>query len=586
MSSKESPPTTGSVEGDTSKNPNICSNSSLDDTSCAAITADAKPATKAPANHEPYNPNARCKFKGCTKFSQGARCLEYCRRHYNANKDSIEEEARAAIDDEDCWSCVRCGKSNLPTRRRCVSCMSWRDGKHKINTKKAKLASGKATRADGISAEDEAYALKLQRQERDRYRRQGPATKVERFEPDGNPNVLDYGASSSSSTTSNTDSKQEVTRSARTEGVPKAPVPKLTTKSSQDDEHIDQEAADAALAAQLAAMYEDPKFSSALEKVKFGGRKREAVKMFQPGGNPRETNPTEDYNLPPAPPGEDGESSAKRPKILSRKPGRISKDEEARLMAAEEATQARLRDLMEGFGNTEEKAGEKGAVNGIVGLEQEESQQKIQIRMTLADLLSNPRNIDMGRRPTEVSMSCRPAVLDLTEEEAGEGERQLSALYETNGTSSDDDIPSAGCMLSLVYGAKANDSDEEHQTPTCETDLEGDEEVPTVEECADIFSCIFEGYLVENGRDDVSLFPKTAAEPRSIEVSTDLFMKHHSDFSIGALVDIVGVFRELKIEPRRGYDILDVLCEFESPLLFFDLFISESLFLIVISFYS
>ena len=497
--------------------------------------------------------------------------MGYCRRHYNAKKDSIEEEeeeeVRAAIDDDDYWSCLRCGKLNLPPRRRCVSCMSWRDGKHKNNTKKAKLASGQAACDNGISAEDEAYALELQLQERDRYRRRGAATKVERFEPGGNPNVLDYGASSSSSTTLNGDSKQKASCSAKTEGVPKAPVPKSTTKSSKEDKHNDQEAADAAFAAQLAAMYEDPRFSSALEKVKFGGRKREAVKMFQPGGNPRETNPTEDYNLPPAPPGEDGEPSAKRPKILSRKPGRISKEEEARLMAAEEATQARLRVLMEGFGNTEEKAGEQGAVNGIVGLkEEEESQQKIQIRMSLADLLSNPRSIDMDRRPTKVSMSCRPAVLDLTEDEAGEAERQLSSLYETNGSSSDDDIPSVSCILSLVYGAKANDSDEENNTPKSENELEGDRGVVTVEECADIFSSIFEGHLLEDGRNDVSLFSKSAAESLSIDVSTDLFMKHYSNFPIGALVDIVGAFRELKIEPRRGYDIIDVLCEFESQL--------------------
>ena len=58
MSSKESPPTTSSgtgSEGDVSENPNICSSSSLDGTSCAAISADAKPATKAPANHEYSN---------------------------------------------------------------------------------------------------------------------------------------------------------------------------------------------------------------------------------------------------------------------------------------------------------------------------------------------------------------------------------------------------------------------------------------------------------------------------------------------------------------------------------------------------
>ena len=419
--------------------------------------------------------------------------------------------------------------------------------------------------ANGISDEDKLLALQLQRQERDQYRRRGAATKVERFEPGGNPNVLDYGAPSSPSIAFIEDSKQEAPSSARSEGVPKAPKPKTVAKSTQDDKHNDQEAADAAFAARLAAMYEDPKFSSALENVKFGGRKREAVKMFQPGGDPRETNPTEDYNLPPAPSGEDVEASSKRPKILSRKPGRVSKEEEARLMAAEEATQARLRDLMEGFGAVHEQAGGKSAPNGIGGVvEEEESQKKIQIQMSLADLLSNPRSIDIDRQPTKVSMSCRPTVLDLTEEEAGEAERQLSELYATNGGGSDDDIPSVGCMFSLVYGAKVKDSDGERNTPKDDNDPRGHTELATVEECADIFSSIFEGYLIEDGNSDVPFFTKNAAESRSIDVSTELFMEHHSAYPIGSLIDIVGVMTMLKIDPRRGYDILDVLCEFES----------------------
>ena len=509
MSSKEPASTTGSATGNDRGRKGMANNPDTRHSSSLGAARSPGSPTKPDTKKQRKGQGTRCKIEGCIKFIQSHN-EGYCRQHYN---EVVKNNELAGSDDE-------------------------------------------------------AYALELQRQERDRYRRRGAATKVERFEPGGNPNVLDYGASSSSSTTSNGDSKQKASCSAKTEGVSKAPVPKSTTKSSKEDKHNDQEAADAAFAAQLAAMYEDPRFSSALEKVKFGGRKREAVKMFQPGGNPRETNPTEDYNLPPAPPGEDGEPSAKRPKILSRKPGRISKEEEARLMAAEEATQARLRDLMEGF-NEVQQTNSTDAAHIICDDdidEEDEIRENMQIQTSLADLLSNPRSIDMDRRQTKVSISCRPAVLDLTEEEAREAERQLSALYATNGSSSDDDIPSVGCMLSLVYGARANDSDEENKTPKIENNLEGDMGVVTVEECADIFSSIFEGYLLEDGSNDVSLFSKSAAESRSIDVSTDLFMKHYSNFPIGALVDIVGAFRELKIEPRRGYDIIDVLCEFESPL--------------------
>ena len=344
--------------------------------------------------------------------------------------------------------------------------------------------------------------------------------------------------------------------SARVEEVPNAPVP----SSSQADEHIDQVAADAALAAQIAAMYENPRFSSALEKVKISCRKREAVKMFQPGGDPKETNPTEDYNLPPAPP-EDIKSSPKRPKILSRKPGRVSKEEEARLVAAEEATQARLRDLMEGFGNVKEEAGETDGTDGIVGIKgEDESPPKIQIQMSLADLLSKPCSISIDRRPTKVSISCRPAVLDLTEEEAGVAAQQLRALYGANDT--DDDIPSVGCIMSLVCGAKDNDSDEENKTPRADGEVEEDLALETPGDCGAIFSKVLERYLIEGGGSAVPLVFSTGAEPRSLDILTRSFMEHHSNFPIGSLIDIARVMKSLHVEPRRGFDVVDVLCEF------------------------
>ena len=526
-------------------------------------TGSTKPDTRKRANHERRKERGgRCKAEGCTKFIQ-SNCAGYCCRHY------FEWTNKIGAVKADSWSCHRCGLDNPPQQRRCSSCKGWRDAKHrkKYINKQTKTSADPACHndkpclLDGFNGDDEAFALALQRQERDQYRRRGAATKVERFEPGGNPNVLDYGASFSSSVASSTEQKPMEQSSSRDEGVPKAPVPKAAAKSSEDDVHLDQEAADAALAAELAAMYEDPKYSSALEKVKFGGRKRGAVKMFQPGGNPRETNPTEDYNLPPQPQGEDVEPSAKRPKILSRKPGRVSKAEADRLMAAEEATQARLRDIMGGFGNTQEKAqGKSCAV-----IEEEESQQKIQIQMSFADLFSNHRNISIDRRPVEVSISCRPAVLDLTEEEAGDAERQLRALYATN-CNSDDDIPSVGCMISLVHGSKRNNSDKESNKPRYEDgseESEGNLAIDTPEEFSAIITKILESYLIEDCEIEVPLVPtRTAAEPGSLDAYTRGLMEHHSNFPVGSLVDVDGVMKSLHMEPRRGYDILDVLCEF------------------------
>jgi len=403
-----------------------------------------------------------------------------------------------------------------------------------------------------FDGDDAALALALQQQEREQYRRGRAATKVERFEPGGNPNVLDYGASNvadAEALVGASSTKQKVESSLKSEGIPS---PAQSSAVGQ----MDQEAADAALAAQLAAMYANPAFSSTTEKVKFGGRKREAVKHFEPGGDPRETNPTGDYNLPPVPPStiEGNETSPKRPRILTRKPGRLSKEEADRLMAAEAATQARLRDLMEGF--------DKAQKNEDDGEVDDEGDHTVPIHMSMMDLLAKPRRIAVDGRPTTVSVTCTPAVLDLTEDEALEIERQLKELF---GIESEDAIQSIGCVLSLTYDAKKHDSDGENNIPK-EQNGHGrglDFDASDSAAVAAILSMVFESYVYLLGGGDGVLPIASPGQSERVALAdlTERFMEYHSAFPVGSLVDIVGVTRQLKMEPRRIFDILDVLCK-------------------------
>ena len=510
-----------------------------------------------PAKPEPYRwrMGDRCRVAGCAKYTQN-RCQGYCWRHYHKIlKGEVEPAETETTDDTSCetavgdsWTCHRCNKANPPAGRRCRRCMGWRGGKHPMK-RSVKVSSAKnINHADkwtlenpmpslgNFDGDDAALALALQQQEREQYRRRREATKVERFEPGGNPNVLDCGASEVAdikAPVGTSSSKNEVIHSPALDGLK------------------DQEAADAALAAQLAAMYANPALSSATEKVKFGGRRREAVKHFEPGGDPRETNPTEDYNLPPVPPStmEGDENYPKRPKILTRKPGRVSKEEADRLMAAEEATQARLRDLMEGFDEAQKNDDDDGEVNA--------ENQTVPIQMSMMDQLAKPRMIPIDGRATTVSVKCTPAVLDLTENEALETERQLKELYSVQ---SEDAVPSIGCVLSLTYGPVMPDSDEENNTPMEQNGGGRELEIDSSDSMAAILSKVFESYLHDDG-DAASPIASTGQSAVALADLTERFMDYHSTFPVGSLVDIVGVTKQLKMEPRRAFDILDVLCK-------------------------
>ena len=495
---------------------------------------DAEDRRPEPAKHEPRREvkSKWCKVEGCAKYTQN-HCQGYCRSHY---KEIVNETCKV----EGCGKCAqhRCeGYCRSHFNETVKSETADQAGKWTMEAPKCMSSEG---RFDG---DDAALALALQQEEREQYRRGRAATKVERFEPGGNPNVLDYGASAEVDEEAPVDkssTKRKAESSLKSEGMP-----------------VDQEAADAALAAQLAAMYANPAFSSATEKVKFGGRKREAVKHFEPGGDPRETNPTGDYNLPPVPPStiEGDETSPKRPKILTRKPGRLSKEEADRLMAAEEATQARLRDLMEGFDKAQKKDEDDGEVD-------DEGDHTVPIHMSMMDLLAKPRRIAVDGRPTTVSVKCTPAVLDLTEGEALEIERQLKEIF---GMESEDAIQSIGCVLSLTYDAKKHDSDGENNIPKEQNgrgrglDFAAYDSVAV----AAILSMVFESYVyLLGGGDGVLPIASPGQSERVARADlTERFMEYHSAFPVGSLVDIVGVTKQLKIEPRRVFDILDVLCK-------------------------
>jgi len=524
-----------------------------------------------PAKPEPYRwrMGDRCRVAGCAKYTQN-RCQGYCWRHYHKIlKGEVEPAETETTDDTSCetavgdsWTCHRCNKANPPAGRRCRRCMGWRGGKHPMK-RSVKVSSAKhinhadkwtlKTPVSGVGnfhGDDAALALALQQQEREQYRRRRAATKVERFEPGGNPNVLDSGSSEVAdmeAPVGTSSTKRKLGPSMKSEEL-QSPAAQSST-----DGQVDQEAADAALAAQLAAMYANPALSSATEKVKFGGRRREAVKHFEPGGDPRETNPTEDYNLPPVPPStmEGDENYPKRPKILTRKPGRVSKEEADRLMAAEEATQARLRDLMEGFDESQKNDDDDGEVN--------EGDQTVPIQMSMMDQLAKPRMIAVDGRATTVSVKCTPAVLDLTENEALETERQLKELY---GVESEDAVPSTciGCVLSLTYGPVMPDSDEENNTPMEQNGGGREQEIDSSDSMAAILSKVFESYLHDDG-DAASPIASTGQSVVALADLTERFMDYHSTFPVGSLVDIVGVTKQLKMEPRRAFDILDVLCK-------------------------
>ena len=549
---------------DTTSSPDLRAGAAFDDLSPAAGTSCAEGAKVAeqdaqdrrpdPAKPEPrqerHSPGKWCKVEGCKKYHQGRHCQGYCRSHY---KEIVNEICRVA-------GCAECAQ------HRCEGyCRSHFNETVFNETVKSETAdqADKSTMeiptltcmsSEGsFEGDDAALALALQQQERDQYRRGRAATKVERFEPGGDPNVLDYGASTEVDEEAPVDkssTKRNAESSLKREGVP-------SPAQSSADCQMDQEAADAALAAQLAAMYANPAFSSATEKVKFGGRKREAVKHFEPGGDPRETNPTGDYNLPPVPPStiEGDETSPKRPKILTRKPGRLSKEEADRLMAAEEATQARLRDLMEGFDKAQKKDEDDGEVD-------DEGDHTVPIHMSMMDLLAKPRRIAVDGRPTTVSVKCTPAVLDLTEGEALEIERQLKEIF---GMESEDAIQSIGCVLSLTYDAKKHDSDGENNIPKEQNgrgrglDFAAYDSVAV----AAILSMVFESYVyLLGGGDGVLPIASPGQSERVARADlTERFMEYHSAFPVGSLVDIVGVTKQLKIEPRRVFDILDVLCK-------------------------
>ena len=407
-----------------------------------------------------------------------------------------------------------------------------------------------------FDGDDAALALSLQQQERARYRRRDASTKVERFEPGGNPNVLDYGAVATPESIVETD--EMIASYTTSKGIAKPPASEAATASVSRD-RMEQEAEDAALAAKLAAAFNaNPLLSSATEKVKFGGRKRKAVESFQPGGDPRKTDPAAEYNLPPSIPKEENDKSAKRPKILTRKPGRVSREEEARLLAAEEATQARLQDLLQGFDGVQGRIVSDSSDDSDTEEEDDEIKQ-IEVQMSMVDLLSKQRSIFINNQHATVSVKCYPPVLELTEEEAEEVERQSSELY-------GDDSPSVGCMISLEFGEKVHYPDVGTQSRRGEGEHKDEDEeraelnLTAPEHFAGIVSTILDSYLYSSADHAMSIASKKASE-HSIFDLTKSFMEHHSAYPIGALVDIAGVIRKLEIQSRQGFDILDVLCE-------------------------
>mmetsp|Transcript_33797 Transcript_33797/g.73241 ORF Transcript_33797/g.73241 Transcript_33797/m.73241 type:complete len:1510 (+) Transcript_33797:223-4752(+) len=226
-------------------------------------------------------------------------------------------------------------------------------------------------------------------------------------------------------------------------------------------EATDQLQSDAALAAQLAAMYENTPLSAA-EKVKFGGRRRGQVSHFQPGGNPRETNPQEEYNLPPE---YKTEPASKRPRISRlpgfnastnpwRKPGRLSKEEEEKLKRAEEATVERLRAIMKGHRQYQNNGKEDMETSENVSKEAEgntktEPNRQI-IQRSFVDLLSEPRRVTQ-HGVLSICVSFKPAALALSQQEAIEADRQLRQIFNK------ENVPSvgAGCTMSVVLARKA-----------------------------------------------------------------------------------------------------------------------------------
>ena len=182
--------------------------------------------------------------------------------------------------------------------------------------------------------------------------------------------------------------------------------------------------------------------------------------------------------------------------------------------------------------------------------------------MSMMDLLAKPRRIAVDGRPTTVSVKCTPAVLDLTEDEALEIERQLKELF---GIESEDAIQSIGCVLSLTYDAKKHDSDGENNIPK-EQNGRGrglDFAASDSAAVAAILSMVFESYVYLLGGGDGVLPIASPGQSERVALAdlTERFMVYHSAFPVGSLVDIIGVTKQLKLEPRRAFDILDVLCK-------------------------
>jgi hypothetical protein len=232
-------------------------------------------------------------------------------------------------------------------------------------------------------------------------------------------------------------------------------------------------------------------------------------------------------------------------------PPALSKEEADRLMAAEEATQARLRDLMEGFDEAQKNDDGDGEV-------EDEGDQTVPIQMSMMDLLAKPRKIAVDGRATTISVKCTPAILDLTENEALETERQLNELY---CIESDDEIPSVGCVISLTYGPSMPDSDEENNLPKEQNGGGRELDLTSFDSMAAVLSKVFESYLHDNGDAALPILSPGQSETVTLEDWTERFMEYLSIFPVGSLVDIVGVTKQLKMEPRRAFDILDVLCK-------------------------
>ena len=153
-------------------------------------------------------------------------------------------------------------------------------------------------------------------------------------------------------------------------------------------------------------------------------------------------------------------------------------------------------------------------------------------------------------------------IRDRTEDEAIEIERQLKELF---GMESEDAIQSIGCVLSLAYDTKKHDSDEENNIPKEQNGHERGLDFAAFDSAAvaAILSMVFESYvyLLDGGDGVLPIASPGQSERVALADLTERFMEYHSPFPVGSLVDIVGVTKQLKMEPRRFFDILDVLCK-------------------------